>query len=79
MNLKLTFQMMSSSIRASSSNEEGGSRRRSSGLQVNLEVENLSDARPEVRLGVTDLPLLGMGAMFRARLKGGRLSLQRRF
>lgn len=49
--LKLSFQMMSSSVRASTSSEEGGARRRSSGLQVNLEVENLFDARPEARLG----------------------------
>lgn len=77
--LKLTFQMMSSSIRASSSNEEGGPRRRSSGLQVNLEVENLFDARPEARLG-DGSAAPGYGRDVQDPIgRVVRLSLQRRF
>ena len=76
--LKLTFQMMSSSIRASSSNE-GGPRRRSSGLQVNLEVENLFDARPEARLG-DGSAAPGYGRDVQDPIgRVVRLSLQRRF
>lgn len=77
--LKLTFQMSSSSIRASASSEEGGPRRRSSSLQVNLEVENLFDARPEARLGDgSAAPGYGRDAQD---LIGRvvRLTLQRRF
>ncbi|MFK0298402.1 TonB-dependent receptor [Brevundimonas sp. NPDC090276] len=77
--LKLSFQMTSTSVRAANADEEGGARRRSAGLQLSLEVSNLFDARPEARLG-DGAPAPGYGRDWQDPIgRSVRLSLQRRF
>lgn len=78
-NLKLSFQMTSSMSRAPQEGEEGASRRRSGGLQLNLEVENLFDARPGAHLG-DGSPAPGYGQDLQDPIgRTVRLALQRRF
>lgn len=77
--LKVSFQMTSTSVRAANADEEGGPRRRSGGLQLSLEVSNLFDARPEARLG-DGAPAPGYGRDWQDPIgRSVRLSLQRRF
>lgn len=77
--LKFTFQITSSTGRASRGDEEGGARRRSGGLQVALEVDNLFDARPGAHMG-DGSPAPGYGRDIQDPIgRSVRLSLQRRF
>ncbi|MNS23059.1 TonB dependent receptor [compost metagenome] len=77
--LKLSFQMTSSSMRAPQDGEEGPPRRRSGGIQVNLEVENLFDARPGAHMG-DGSPAPGYGRDIQDPIgRTVRLTLQRRF
>lgn len=77
--LKFSFQMTSSSTRAPQDGEEGPPRRRSGGIQLNLEVENLLDARPGAHLG-DGSPAPGYGRDIQDPIgRTVRLTLQRRF
>lgn len=77
--LKFSFQMTSSSTRRPQDGEEGPPRRRSGGLQLNLEVENLFDARPGAHLGDGSLAP-GYGRDIQDPIgRTVRLTLQRRF
>nr|WP_314434387.1 TonB-dependent receptor [uncultured Brevundimonas sp.] len=77
--LKVSFQLISSSARSLAGGDDEVPRRRSAGLQVNLEIENLFDARPEARLADGSIaPGYGRNAQDPiGRLV--RLTLQRRF
>lgn len=77
--VKVSYRMTSSG--AGLSQAEGGEapRRRSGGLQLNLEVENLFDVRPDVRLGDAS-PAPGYGRDIQDPVgRTVRLTLQRRF
>lgn len=80
--LRFNFQMMSSRSRSGAGAGAGagtGPRRRSAGLQVNLDVSNLFDARREARLG-DGSPAQGYGRDMQDPLgRTVRLTLQRRF
>lgn len=77
--LKFSFQVTSSSARSRQDGEEGLSRRRSGGLQLNLEVENLFDARPSAHLS-DGSPAPGYGRDAQDPIgRTVRLTLQRRF
>ena len=76
MDLKFSFQMASSSAGAQ---PEDSKRRRGGGLQLVLEIQNLTDARPEANLG-DGSPAPGFGRDIQDPI--GRtvsLGLQRRF
>lgn len=78
-NLKLSYQMTTSATNAPQDQGSEAPRRRSNGLQLNLEVENLFDARPEVRLG-NGLLAPGYGRDFPDPIgRTLKLTLQKRF
>ncbi|MFS0741122.1 TonB-dependent receptor [Brevundimonas sp. 3P9-tot-E] len=77
--LKVSFQVSSSSMRARQDGEDASPRRKVSGLQLNLEVENLFDARPGAHLG-DGSPAPGYGRDIQDPIgRTVRLTLQRRF
>lgn len=77
--LKFSYQMTDSTLRAANSDEGGAGRRRNNGLQLVLEVSNLFDARPEARLG-DGAPAPGYGRDLQDPIgRSLRLTLQRRF
>lgn len=77
--LRFSFQLTTSSMRPARDGHEGPPRSRSRGLQLNLEVENLFDARPEAHLG-DGSPAPGYGGDIQDPIgRMVRLTLQRRF
>jgi hypothetical protein len=77
--LKISYLMTSSSAGSFQAPGSEASRRRSGGLQMNLEIENLFDARPGARLG-DNSPAPGYGRDIQDPVgRTVRLTLQRRF
>jgi len=77
--LKLSYQLISSGTREARSGDMAGTRRTRSGLQWNVDIQNLFDARPQAHLG-DGRQAPGYGGNSRDPIgRTIRVSLQRRF